>query len=114
MTARTAASPDQRRLRGICGHWIGEEARHCLTTDGVRHFPSGYRCPAHTPRALQNLPEIPPGPGWSADAWTTPSPLSASALFDERAVASGRRRSSPHVYAAAKAAEADRKAQQHH
>lgn len=93
-----------------CAHWIGAEQRHCGATEGVRPYVTGLCCPAHTPRALQGLDEIPPGPGWPAAAWSTLSPLSASSLFDERAVASGRRRSSSHVYAAAKAAEERRKA----
>lgn len=97
------------RPRPECSHWIGAERRHCKEADGVRHYIPGYRCPAHTPRALQGLDEIPPGPGWPAAAWTTLSPLSASALFDERAIASGRRRSSPHVYQAARAAVAEKK-----
>lgn len=104
MPRDTDAPPKQ------CAHWIGDEQRHCRSTAGVRLYVAGHCCPLHTPRALQGLPEIPPGPGWPAAAWTTLSPLSASALIDERAVASGRRRSSPHVYAAAKAAEERRKA----
>lgn len=93
-----------------CQHWIGADRRHCRSVENVRLYLTGLCCPAHTPNALKGLPEVPPGPGWPAAAWTTPSPQSASALFDERAVASGRRRSSPHVYAAAKAAEAERRA----
>ncbi len=90
--------------RPECDHWIGAERRHCKEVDGVRRYLPGMRCPAHTPNALKGLPEVPPGPGWPAAAWTTLSPLAASAVFDERAVASGRRRSSPHVYRAAQAA----------
>lgn len=93
-------------------HWIGAEARHCKETDGVRRYVPGNRCPAHTPRALQGLPEIPPGPGWPATAWTTLSPLSASAVIDERAIASGKRRSAPHTYRAAQAAVAKKEGQQ--
>ncbi|UJV41593.1 hypothetical protein [Streptomyces sp. AMCC400023] len=47
-----------------CGHWIGAERRHCRKAEGVRLYVPGLRCPAHTPRALQGLPEFPPGPGW--------------------------------------------------
>ncbi|MEF9903704.1 hypothetical protein [Streptomyces sp. P9-A2] len=54
------------KSRPECGHWIGDERRHCRQVDGVRHYLPGHRCPAHTPRALQGLPEIPPGPGWPA------------------------------------------------
>lgn len=88
----------------VCGHWIGAEQRHCHATDDVRAFLVGPRCPAHTPRALQGLDEIPPGPGLPAGAWSTPSPQSASAVFDNRAIASGKRRSSPEAYRTARAA----------
>lgn len=47
-----------------CGHWIGDEQRYCRQAEGIRYYLPGYRCPSHTPRALQDLPEIPPGPGW--------------------------------------------------
>ncbi|MFG3090651.1 hypothetical protein ACGGAI_23805 [Streptomyces antibioticus] len=42
---------------GVCAHWIGDEHRHCRATDRVRLYLTGYRCPHHTPNALQNLPE---------------------------------------------------------
>lgn len=87
-----------------CGHWIGPELRHCKQADGVRAFLIGLRCPAHTPNALKGLPEIPPGPGLPASAWSTPSPLSESRVADARAVASGKRRSNPAAYRAAQAA----------
>src|SRR5690606_40413569 len=70
--------PHQKRPAGggmSCAHWIGAEHRHCGSTDNVRLYLTGDRCPAHTPRALQGLDEIPPGPGLPAAAWTTPSPL---------------------------------------
>lgn len=87
-----------------CTHWIGTERHHCRSTHQVRPYLTGPRCPNHTPSALQGRPEAPPGPGLPADAWTTPSPLSDSALFDNRAIASGKRRSTPHTYRAAQAA----------
>ncbi|WP_019547618.1 MULTISPECIES: hypothetical protein [Streptomycetaceae] len=86
-----------------CGHWLGAEHRHCGTKT-VRLYGTGLRCPAHTPAALAGRPEPDPGPGMPAGAWTTVSPLGTSALIDARAVASGKRRSSPHVYRAAQAA----------
>lgn len=97
--------------RPECGHWVGAERRHCRSIEGVRPYLTGLCCPLHTPNALKGLPEVPPGPGWPAAAWTTLSPLSASALIDERAVASGKRRSSPHVYRAAQAAVAKKEGQ---
>ncbi|MEU6702564.1 hypothetical protein [Streptomyces wuyuanensis] len=72
-----------------CSHWIGPEARHCGAIDGVRQYIPGYRCPAHTPNALQGKPETPPGPGWpklARPAVDTPARASSprqptSALF---------------------------------
>ncbi|WP_338683859.1 hypothetical protein QD712_25600 [Streptomyces acidiscabies] len=87
-----------------CGHWNGAERRHCGATDGVRHYLTGLCCPAHTPSALAGRPEPEPGPGMPAAAWTTPSPISDSRVHDQRAIASGKRRSSPHTYKAARAA----------
>ena len=52
--------------RPECDHWIGTEQRHCKEADGVRRYLPGFRCPAHTPRALRGLDEFPPGPGWPA------------------------------------------------
>ncbi|WP_329141042.1 hypothetical protein [Streptomyces sp. NBC_00670] len=94
--------------RPECGHWIGAEDRYCRAAEGVRPYQQGLRCPLHTPAALAGRPESPPGPGLPAGAWSTPSPQAASSLADERAVASGKRRSSPAVYRAAQAAERDR------
>lgn len=87
-----------------CGHWIGTEHRHCGTTRDVRPYLTGPCCPAHTPNAIKGLPEVPPGPGLPATAWTTPSQLSDSRVHDARAVASGKRRSNPQSYRAAQAA----------
>lgn len=92
-----------------CAHWIGTERRHCGATNGVRRYLTGLCCPAHTPNALRDLPEALPGPGMPASAWTTPSPLSDSRVHDDRAVASGKRRSTPNTYRAAQAAVAHQK-----
>lgn len=86
----------------VCAHWIGAEQRHCGTRDRVRLYLTGLCCPAHTPNALKGLPETPPGPGMPAGAWTTPSPLNDSRVHDQRAIASGKRRSSPNAYRAAR------------
>ncbi|MCZ1006373.1 hypothetical protein O1L68_05940 [Streptomyces lydicus] len=56
------------------------------------------------PWALAGRREPEPGPGWPSDAWSTPSPQSSSAVIDDRAVASGKRRSTPATYHAAQAA----------
>jgi hypothetical protein len=77
--------------------------------DGVRFYLTGWCCPLHTPRALQGLDEIEPGPGLPAGAWSTPSPISDSRVHDTRAIASGKRRSTPTAYRAAQAAVDHRK-----
>lgn len=93
-----------------CGHWLGAKQRHCRKADGVRRYITGLCCPDHTPRALKGLDEIEPGPGWPAAAWTTPTPNAVASVIDERAIASGKRRSNPQTYRAAQAAEAQRRA----
>lgn len=90
-----------------CRHWHGDQHRYCHTTTSVRRYLTGLRCPDHTPAAIAGRPEPAPGPGYTPQA--TPTPLGASALFDARAVASGRRRSAPHTYRAAQAAVNTRK-----
>ncbi|MFE9448356.1 hypothetical protein [Streptomyces sp. NPDC006739] len=70
----------------------------------VRFYRTGWKCNAHSPWAEAGQDEPQPGPGMPAAAWTTPSPQSASAVFDNRAIASGKRRSSPAAYRAARAA----------
>lgn len=87
-----------------CTHWVGAEQRRCHATEGVRAFLTGPRCPEHTPSALAGRPEPQPGPGALPGAWTTPSPISDSRVHDARAIASGKRRSSPQAYRAAQAA----------
>lgn len=87
-----------------CAHWVGAEHRHCGATEGVRPFLVGPCCPLHTPNALAGRPETPPGPGMPAAAWTTASPINDSRVADQRAVASGKRRSNPAAYRAARAA----------
>ncbi|MFI2747942.1 hypothetical protein [Kitasatospora sp. NPDC018623] len=68
----------------------------------ARLYPVGWRCPAHTPAAEHGRPEPEPGPGYTPQS--LPTPRSASALVDARAVASGKRRSSPQDYRLARAA----------
>ncbi|MEU7416750.1 hypothetical protein [Streptomyces antibioticus] len=87
-----------------CAHWIGAEQRYCEATEGVRLYLPGLACPLHTPSALAGKPEPQPGKGRLPGAWTTPSPISDSRVHDARAIASGKRRSSPHTYRAAQAA----------
>lgn len=61
---RLEAPVTLRPAAGVCSHWIGAESRYCQLGDGVRRYVPGFRCPTHTPAALQGKPEIPPGPGW--------------------------------------------------
>lgn len=70
----------------------------------VRFYITGWRCSTHSPWAAKGLPEPKPGPGIPPGAWTTPSPISDSRVHDARAIASGKRRSSPQAYRAAQAA----------
>lgn len=69
----------------------------------VRPYPCGPRCSVHSPWALAGLPEPQPGPGLPHGA-RIPAPLSASALIDDRAISSGKRRSTPAAYRAAQEA----------
>lgn len=69
----------------------------------LRFYPCGWRCDAHSPWAERGLDE--PKPGYGPPASALPlSPLATSAVFDQKAIASGKRRSSPEAYRAAQAA----------
>lgn len=70
----------------------------------VRFYVNGWKCDTHSPWAMKALPKPQPGPGAPAGAWTTPSPINDSRVHDARAVASGKRRSTPQTYRAAQAA----------
>ena len=61
---QSTTAGDQPPPRPACTFWIGPERRYCAATDSTRRYVNGYRCPLHTPRALQGLPELPPPPGW--------------------------------------------------
>ncbi|MGW3410293.1 hypothetical protein [Streptomyces sp. NPDC000888] len=86
------------RTQGLCGHMQLPHA------PGSRLYPCGWRCALHTPNALAGKPESPPGPGLPAGAYTTPSPINDSRVHDQRAIATGKRRSTPQAYRAAQAA----------
>jgi hypothetical protein len=75
----------------VCDCWLGDKV--CGQAD-ARHYLTGYRCPAHTPAATRGAPE----PGATASHRIkplVPAPMSASRVNDDRAIASGKRRSSP-------------------
>ena len=76
-----------------CDHW--DSASLC-GIEGARHYLPGMRCPAHTPAALAGHPE--PGRTATSLPKMAPLPQSASRVNDDRAVASGKRRSSPAQY----------------
>jgi hypothetical protein len=67
-----------------------------------RPYVVGPRCPDHTPAAQAGQSEPPSGPGYTPQR--LPTPQSASALTDARAIASGKRRSTPQQYRLAQAA----------
>lgn len=73
----------------------------------LRFYTTGWKCSAHSPWALAGLPEPQPGPGSPADLPL--SPIANSRVHDQRAIASGKRRSNPQAYRAAQAAVATRK-----
>jgi hypothetical protein len=76
-------------------------------TGPVRFYRTGWKCNTHSAWGEAGLPEPKPGPGLPSDLPL--SPISASRIHDERAIATGKRRSSPHAYRAAQAAETNRK-----
>jgi hypothetical protein len=84
---------DPEPCDGLTGEHTGPE----------RFYRTGWKCPAHSPWAEAGLPEPRPGYGRPPTS-LPPSPLAASAVFDDRAIASGKRRSSPEAYRAAQAA----------
>lgn len=87
----------------------------CGVADGVRMFPTGMRCPSHTPAALAGRPEVVVDPELTAAALFARRGIkhgfqrSDSSLIDDRAVASGRRRSNSAEYRAAQKAEHSRR-----
>jgi hypothetical protein len=73
----------------------------------TRRYLSGWNCPRHTPAALRDRPEVVPDPAATLDGlWRAagktgprpPAPLGTSTLNDDRAIRSGKRRSSPARY----------------
>lgn len=102
----------------LCTHWIGAESRRCNEAD-ARDYLTGLRCPGHTPAAMAGHIEpgqgsyCPPGRCLCGDeacpAYATyglrdryATTVDSWAAVDARAIASGKRRSSPAQYAAAR------------
>lgn len=74
----------------------------------LRFYANGWKCDTHSPWADRGMAE--PQPGYGASPRDLPpSPIADSAVFDQHAIASGKRRSSPQAYRAAQAATANRK-----
>ncbi|WP_144069893.1 hypothetical protein [Nonomuraea indica] len=105
-----------------CGHWHGAADTRCGAVPARFHV-TGWRCTAHTPAALAGRPEPPGGhcaprrclcggcPSWTPD---NPYPsLVDSWVTDARNIATGKRRASPAVQAAAKATVAAQKEREH-
>ena len=76
-----------------CDHWAGAEF---CGADEARLYLPGMRCPTHTPAAMAGHPE--PGRTATNLPKMAPLPQSASRVNDDRAVASGKRRSTPEQY----------------
>lgn len=106
------ATSEATRVTG-CGHW--QDGGYCGATDNVRRYIPGPRCPQHTPAALNGRPECEPDPTLTLDGIRAAKGLTYhyrpndTALNDQRAVASGRRRSNPQTYRDAQAAETSRR-----
>lgn len=49
---------------GPCGQWV-PEGGPCGSLAASR-FVGGWRCPVHTPAAMEGRPETAPDPGWLA------------------------------------------------
>lgn len=88
----------------------------CATSDGVSLYPSGYWCWPCSPRGRTGKPPVTPDPNLTLDAIRARSGqtfgfrASDTALVDERAVASGKRRAAPNQQRAARAAQEARRA----
>ena len=80
-------------MSGTCDHRDGSSI---CGTEGARAYLPGMRCPAHTPAALAGHPE--PGRTATSLPKMAPLPQSASRVNDDRAIASGKRRSTPERY----------------
>lgn len=93
-------APSAGRPAAGCQQWLPADGRYCGRPH--RAYRTGLCCPDHTPAAQAARPEPVAGPGYTPQRLATPA--SASALMDARAVASGKRRSTPQTYRLAQAA----------
>ena len=97
----------------ICEHWTDGI---CGNDQGVRVYLQGPRCQRHTPAVMAGRADYLPDPSLTLDALRDAAGvryvfrLSDTALNDERAIASGRRRATPEQYKAARQSAEARKA----
>lgn len=89
-----------------CGHVTAIPALGAITCGSaqVRFYVIGWRCITHSPavRSGRIVPE--PPPAYFTVKQIQRPPLSSTALNDNRAIASGKRRSTPARYAEARRA----------
>lgn len=85
---------------------------HCGSPEDLRLYAGGLRCPVHSPAAVAGMPEpgrtayCPPRICWCGGCPWAGAPVSApptTTVIDTRHVLSGKRRSTPAAYAAARA-----------
>lgn len=87
-----------------CRHWDND---HPCGNPNTRNYLTGPRCSAHTPAATADKPETTPDPNRTLTAlratagtiWSYKT--TDTALNDQRAIATGKRRSTPAQYRAA-------------
>lgn len=118
MTGAPANTSPATTSGRACTHWIGPEARHCGATP-ARRYVNSIACADHTPARLAGHPEPPEGTCapkrclcGTCPSWTPHNPyntLAGSWTTDARAIASGKRRASPELQAAAKATVAEQR-----
>jgi hypothetical protein len=89
--------------------------RYCPQTEHVRAYLNGDVCPAHTPAALEGRTDPIPDPDRTLEALRSAKGQpygyrpTDSELLNDRAIATGKRRSTPAQFRAARAAEEARK-----
>lgn len=93
-----------------CNLW--QDGAYCLA-ETEKAYLDGPRCPGHTPAALAGRPETVPDPsltlaGIRAAKGLAFHQLPAATVIDEKAIASGKRRSSPRAYRDARNAQDNR------
>ncbi len=109
--ARTAPPRAQEAAAHGCEHYT--HGAHCGAPARAR-YGTGWACDAHTPAALAGRTEVVPDPARTLDGLRAAAGIDVSqpmtpaspTVVDQRAVASGKRRSTPTAYREARAAAA--------